>query len=620
MASENIQPAKAANRDVHNRSPEPRQDCTDVLHISIFFDGTGNNNEKDANKKKWSNVARLYRAAQFSAQDDASGTQYPIYIAGVGTKFNGRAADWISATSAWIEDGFPGAGSGAGGSRRLTHADDMVNDGLRQALIARANILRGEAAKHAADNSSKSLKELNESLSKHRLIKIINLSIFGFSRGAALARAFSNRIVKACTKEGDLLFYEGHPLRINFMGVFDTVASFGVPAQNARTPFTERELIVPQVVERCVHLIAAHELRFSFPVDLIRKNGALVDGWIEKVYPGVHSDVGGGYEPFEQGVKNDYARIPMRAMMRESSNCGVRLLGYDDIKNKAAMVFKERFECLPETEQLYRSYMAALPKAGDAVEEQIKSHLKLYYSINGTMHRSGIKNAGDRSRSENKIKYVFGSKGMAFEVKLYRSLLKAGKWLRLSERHARGFAQYVEIKDWQLAAWDQEASPSAVEFVSRYVHDSKVDFMGNIEPFTYFRPRGVEESSVSVWTEGGNWIRSKTNAAASVARSVAEASKEKVVTVAEGATAMGKRTAEAVQQRAVDASEFANRKAKEAVDASAKAYSSAVESGKKAAETASRTVSELEQGAEKVYEGGVRWTRSKIDKVRDLLD
>jgi hypothetical protein len=620
MPNEDVQVAQATNRDVSSRAPSPRQDCRDVLHISIFFDGTGNNDKKDGDTKKWSNVARLYLAATLAAQADETSTFYPIYVAGVGTKFNGRAADWISATSAWIEDGFAGAGAGAGGTRRMEHADDMVNTKLRSALIENAKLLGGETAKYAEENSSKSFEELNASLSKHRLIKSINLSIFGFSRGAALARAFSNRIVGKCDKKGELLRYQGYPLRMNFLGVFDTVASFGVPAQNARTPFTERELIVSSLVERCVHLVAAHELRFSFPVDLIRKDGKLVDGWIEKVYPGVHSDVGGGYEPIEQDVENNYARIPMRAMMRESLHCGVRLLRYEDIKNKRATLFKERFECTPETERSYRSYMSALPTAGSTVEEQIKSHLKLYYSVNGTMYRNGVKNVGDQRRGANKLKYIFGSKGMAFEVRLYRSLLKAGKWLRLSERNARGFAQYVEIKDWQLAAWDTEATPGAVDFVSRYVHDSKVDFMGNIEPFTYFRPRGVDESSVSVWTDGGNWIRNKVGVASGAVRSVAEAGKEKLVGVAEGTAAISKQAVDAVRQRAVEASDFASRKAEEASGASAKAYNSALESGRNAVDTVTRKASELEQDAEKIYENGVRWAHKKMFDVGDYRD
>lgn len=520
MPTENAQRLLASNRDVPDDSPSAHQDCHDVLHISIFFDGTGNNDQVDTEKKKWSNVARLYLAAQLAAQRDTSGTLYPVYVAGVGTKFNGRAADRLAAMLAWIEDGFPGAGSGAGGSRRLDHANDMVNTVLRDVLIANAKLHGAEVEKYATESSDKSFSELNSVLSKHRLIKVINLSIFGFSRGAALARAFSNRIGKRCAKKDDALLYAGYPLRINFLGVFDTVASFGAPTQNARTPFTERELIVPSFVERCMHLIAAHEVRFSFPVDLIRKSGQLSGDWIEKVYPGVHSDVGGGYEPNEQEVANNYARIPMRDMMREALHCGVRLLGYSQIKEEAASLFRERFECLPETVAAYRSYMAALPPSGNSVEEKMISHLRLYYSANGTMHRQGIKNPGDRSREASKRKYIFGSKGMASDIWIYRTMFKVGKRLWLSEDRIRGFAQRLDIKEWQLAAWDANAPQEVVDFVLRYIHDSKVDFMMNIEPFTYFRPRGVDESTISIWEEGGNWIKSKTSAISAVVQSV----------------------------------------------------------------------------------------------------
>lgn len=165
MPDENVQASLAANRDVPDCSPTPRQDCRDVLHVSIFFDGTGNNERLDASKKKWSNVARLYQAARLAAQIDTSGTLYPIYVAGVGTKFNGRAADWISATSAWVEDGFPGAGSGAGGSRRMEHANEEVNRALQEVLIANANLLGGTVAKYAAESSSKSFEELSAALS-----------------------------------------------------------------------------------------------------------------------------------------------------------------------------------------------------------------------------------------------------------------------------------------------------------------------------------------------------------------------------------------------------------------------------------------------------------------------
>lgn len=401
-------------------------------------------------------------------------------------------------------------------------------------------------------------REVNAALAQHRLIKVINLSFFGFSRGAALARAFANRVIAKCSRDGDMFLYEGYPLRLNFMGIFDTVASFGVPAQNARTPFTERDLIVSSAVERCVHYIAAHEVRFSFPVDLIRKNGRLAGEWVEKTYPGVHSDVGGGYEPMAQQIDNNFARIPMREMMKESLSSGVRMLSYEEIKKKLAPLFAERFECRPETEADYERYRA-LCSAG-TVEQQVQEHLKLYYMANGTMHRRGIETPGDRSRRANNYKNIAGPKGMAHEVRAYRSLLEPGRWLRLSDSTARGYAQYVKIHDWQLTAWDADAPKGALDFVSKYVHDSKVDFMGNIEPFSYFRPRAIEESTVSVWKEGGNWIRSTTKTAYETVGGAVENVKQKTSGVASSRDVAVNRIYESgmrwVQRRLPDAGEF----------------------------------------------------------------
>lgn len=655
MANENIQTLLAKNRDVSDEPPTPVQDCRDVIHIAVFFDGTGNNDEVDQAKKKWSNVARLYYSARLAAHGQKTKTQYAIYIAGVGTKFNGRAAEWIAASSAWIEDSMFGSGAGSGGDRRMEHARDMVNESLKTALIANAKLFGSETAKYAKKSAEKSFEEVNTALSKHRLIKIINLSIFGFSRGAALARAFANRFVQACKTEGDDLLYQGYPLRINFIGVFDTVASFGVPAQNARTPFTERELVVPKSVERCVHFVAAHELRFSFPVDLIRKGGALPGNWLEKVYPGVHSDVGGGYEPVEQNIDNNYARIPMRDMLRDAVLHGVRMLSYDELKEKVSENFAARFECKPKTLNSFDAYMASLPSAKGAVEDQIKSHLMLYYSVNGTMNRIGVKSAGERSRESNKLKYIFGSKGMAFEVWRYQSLLKAGKWLRLSEKNSRNLAQYVEIKDWQLAAWNRVALEPAINFIASYVHDSKVDFLGNVEPFTYFRPRGVDESGISVWAEGGNWIRAEIGNAISMAA----AGKQKFVDAAEAAASKAKIAAEAAQKKANEASEFAKRKVVEAAAVAHKAYDTTARLAKEAAEAARREaqeaadyakkkadeaeeamekandattkstrqavegtqnrLDELGSDAQRIYENGVRWAYRKVDEVGNLL-
>lgn len=236
MGNELLKASQTANRDVPDCPPGPFQDCSDVVHISIFFDGTGNNKDADEATHKWSNVARMWRSGLIRAANSPS--TYPIYISGVGTKFNGQGANWVDKVLIWKEDTITGMGAGGGGDRRMELSSDNVNDRLRQTLLANARRAGGELAAYAKANSAKSFSELNKKLGQHRLIKVINVSVFGFSRGAALARAFVNRLVDQCERKAQALTYEGYPLRVNFLGLFDTVASFGLPAQNCACPGT----------------------------------------------------------------------------------------------------------------------------------------------------------------------------------------------------------------------------------------------------------------------------------------------------------------------------------------------------------------------------------------------
>ncbi|WOD20739.1 hypothetical protein [Paraburkholderia kirstenboschensis] len=47
MANEQLQSAVSGNRDIPNSPPSPKQDCSDVVAISLFSDGTGNNQDAD---------------------------------------------------------------------------------------------------------------------------------------------------------------------------------------------------------------------------------------------------------------------------------------------------------------------------------------------------------------------------------------------------------------------------------------------------------------------------------------------------------------------------------------------------------------------------------------------
>jgi len=508
--------ARNRNRDAPVSKPTPKQNCSDIVNISVFFDGTGNNKDVDDVDEKWSNPARIWRAAQLLSQKDIP--NYPIYVSGVGTPFNGTATDWIDQKLMKLQDGaLLGSGGGAGGSRRLDFGEANVNDRLASILTKSAAKLDISVKPYVEKGKPVNIKQLAAAIEAHGLITIINLSIFGFSRGAALARAFSNNILKECASDSDGgLRYKGVPIRIHFMGLFDTVASFGLPAKNIDMPFGERDLVVPHAVERCVHYVAAHELRFSFPVDLIRKDGKLKPGWTETVYPGAHSDVGGGYEPVCQNVSNNYARIPMRDMMREAALSGVRLVNYDEIEKIDASLFEDRFRIQPGTEALYKGYIGAIGMQS-TVEQSVTANMKALYAAWGTMTRRKIKTPDlfERSGREGAFK-DFGHPGIAAEAKVF---LAAENVEQSARKHAlvdlaprpmnvegklNGFV--VRPAKWRLDAWQEEASDAVLDFIQSYIHDSKAGFLHALEPFSYFTARGMAESSRNVLAQGLDWM------------------------------------------------------------------------------------------------------------------
>ena len=388
---------------------------------------------------------------------------------------------------------------------------------MRQVLEQNAKKLNISLKPYLKNGEAENINELATALSSHGLVLILNLSIFGFSRGAALARAFSNDIVKQfkLNKEGKTT-YHGVPVRLHFMGLFDTVASFGVPSKNADLPFNEKNLVVPPSVEQCVHYVAAHELRFSFPVDLIRQQGKLPSNWKETFYPGVHSDVGGGYEPVEQKISNGYSRIPMRDMMEAAVRAGVRMRTYDDIEATQSGVFAQLYRVDPEVEQAYKGYIAAVGAWAEP-EQAMTVHMKALYSAWGTMTRRKMKTP-DLIESEGRsgIKRDIGHPGIAREAELLLNRAKgaayfgghAGPRISADVLQVQGmrYRMIVRPEKWRLEAWEATAPDSIIKFVSSCVHDSKAGFIHSIEPFSYFRPRGMAESSRNVLARGLDWL------------------------------------------------------------------------------------------------------------------
>jgi uncharacterized protein (DUF2235 family) len=107
------------------------------------------------------------------------------------------------------------------------------------------------------------------------------VDIVGFSRGAALALEFANKV---CGKGCD----------VRFLGIWDCVPSFGIAAIPLNIGW---DLDLPDNVRKCFHALALDERRLDFKVyrpdakvDDANQEGRLFELW----FRGVHSDVGGG--------------------------------------------------------------------------------------------------------------------------------------------------------------------------------------------------------------------------------------------------------------------------------------------------------------------------------------
>ncbi|SDJ38923.1 Uncharacterized alpha/beta hydrolase domain [Pseudomonas delhiensis] len=325
--------------------------CCRTLRISLFFDGTGNNLNNDlfqSSNPHPTNVARLFRAtigtghaggtALSSGSDGlldedgvGTGEYYKYYMPGVGTPFP-EVGDLDYSTYGLAAAGY--------GEERINWALLMLIDALKRSLQQSKLTGVGEAVKAmgtlldvgGAANRRREFERqlrllggplrlaLEQPSPGHPKLLGLKLYVYGFSRGAAAARAFVKWLSELLVQPepgqkiepylavGDLKM----PVSIEYLGLLDTVASVGVahavPQFDGHmswangTQELSSEDTHPALIKRCLHIVASHEQRLCFPLDSIRRsNGQYPRNSVEVIYPGVHSDQGGGYTPGTQG-------------------------------------------------------------------------------------------------------------------------------------------------------------------------------------------------------------------------------------------------------------------------------------------------------------------------------
>jgi len=188
------------------------------------------------------------------------------------------------------------------------------------------------------------------------------LFLFGFSRGAFTVRSLSGLIRNSGILKSENLdkinrafsiyhsrkpeyqpreveatlfrktFAVEETTRIKFIGVWDTVGALGNPLVlngiiNKQNQFHDTDL--SSRVDNAFHALAVDEKRKNFEATLWHQQPNSSGQILEQVwFPGVHSDVGGGYPENETGLSD----IALHWMIEKAKSCH---LNFDEITLKA---------------------------------------------------------------------------------------------------------------------------------------------------------------------------------------------------------------------------------------------------------------------------------------------
>lgn len=293
-----------------------------VIKIGVFFDGTGCNannifsdkggkgeniGTNDSYSGYPSNIYKLYKLYGETESPTDWEKYLSVYVEGVGTK-NGEADSVVVEATGVDIDIYPFNISGYGVFAKYENA-----------------------VRYIADKLDKLLPQLGSS------VCYIEYDIFGFSRGAAIARHFANMVYKNdkfYCEEINKVFarhnIEQHfPPEIKFLGLYDTVATvwklsnaiWQDPHDTGDTNGLE-VVLSDEISKVAFQIRAMQECRYNFPCHMLQGKG------VEIVLPGCHSDIGGSYHLIENELTYPTQRYyyNFEYEMEESKNLAVQCL------------------------------------------------------------------------------------------------------------------------------------------------------------------------------------------------------------------------------------------------------------------------------------------------------
>lgn len=146
------------------------------------------------------------------------------------------------------------------------------------------------------------------------------IDIVGYSRGAAIGRMFVHKIADHFFELRDAT---GAPLSeppaVRFLGLFDTVASLGLPWTEDEGRFLPT---IPEFVQRTFHAMALDEIRETFGIE---RCIGLRDNVCEVWFRGGHGDIGGNATfrtvTGETAANRDRSNIALNWMLSKARAC-----------------------------------------------------------------------------------------------------------------------------------------------------------------------------------------------------------------------------------------------------------------------------------------------------------
>lgn len=294
-----------------------------IRRIIICNDGTWNSpDDEDRGKRRPTNISKISRA--ISPVDSNGISQIIYYDEGVGTEFGQKLIGGIT---------------GAGLSSNILQAYRFL---------------------------------------AHNYIEGDEIYLFGFSRGAYTSRSLSGFIARIGLIHKDDVFYlpelyefyksgaeekiidaffvnkglNRYRPRIKMIGVFDTVGALGIPFGGINKILTGLDLIefqfhdvrLSESVDYAYQALGIDERRVPFQPSLWAKKPDATKEMEQRWFVGVHSNIGGGYDP------DGLANITLKYIIEKAKTLGLQFdteylsyyVGFSDSELRESMTLKYR--------------------------------------------------------------------------------------------------------------------------------------------------------------------------------------------------------------------------------------------------------------------------------------